>query len=78
MWIPRISSLSAVVPSTVLSAKIAQRLNTHVVGYNSVQNVAKVDKADLMKISATGLEVIRSDTGDYRSSACTYLSQSFG
>ena len=29
--------------------KIAQRLNTHVVGYNSVQNVAKIDKADLMK-----------------------------
>ncbi|MCH4146807.1 MAG: ATP-dependent Clp protease ATP-binding subunit ClpX [Prevotella sp.] len=29
--------------------KIAQRLNTHVVGYNSVQNVAKIDKNDLMK-----------------------------
>lgn len=29
--------------------KIAQRLNTHVVGYNSVQNVAKIDKKDLMK-----------------------------
>lgn len=32
-----------------IERKIAQRLNTHVVGYNSVQNVAKVDKADLMK-----------------------------
>lgn len=29
--------------------KIAQRLNTHVVGYNSVQNVRKIDKGDLMK-----------------------------
>ncbi len=32
-----------------IERKIAQRLNTHVVGYNSVQNVAKVDKGDLMK-----------------------------
>ncbi len=32
-----------------IERKIAQRLNTHVVGYNSVQNVAKVDKSDLMK-----------------------------
>lgn len=32
-----------------IESKIAQRLNTHVVGYNSVQNVAKIDKADLMK-----------------------------
>ena len=32
-----------------IERKIAQRLNTHVVGYNSVQNVAKIDKADLMK-----------------------------
>ena len=32
-----------------IERKIAQRLNTHVVGYNSVQNVSKVDKADLMK-----------------------------
>lgn len=29
--------------------KIAQRLNTHVVGYNSVQNVRNIDKNDLMK-----------------------------
>ena len=29
--------------------KIAQRLNTHVVGYNSVQNVQKIDTKDLMK-----------------------------
>lgn len=29
--------------------KIAQRMNTHVVGYNSVQNVAKIDKKDLMQ-----------------------------
>ena len=32
-----------------IERKIAQRLNTHVVGYNSVQNVAKIDKANLMK-----------------------------
>jgi ATP-dependent Clp protease ATP-binding subunit ClpX len=32
-----------------IERKIAQRLNTHVVGYNSVQNVAKIDKGDLMK-----------------------------
>ena len=32
-----------------IERKIAQRLNTHVVGYNSVQNVAKIDKEDLMK-----------------------------
>ncbi len=32
-----------------IERKIAQRLNTHVVGFNSVQNVSKIDKADLMK-----------------------------
>ena len=32
-----------------IERKIAQRMNTHVVGYNSVQNVAKIDKSDLMK-----------------------------
>ena len=32
-----------------IERKIAQRLNTHVVGYNSVQHVAKIDKKDLMK-----------------------------
>ena len=32
-----------------IERKIAQRLNTHVVGYNSVQNVQKIDKKDLMK-----------------------------
>lgn len=32
-----------------IERKIAQRLNTHVVGYNSVQNTAHIDKADLMK-----------------------------
>ena len=32
-----------------IERKIAQRLNTHVVGYTSVQNVAKIDKKDLMK-----------------------------
>ena len=32
-----------------IECKIAQRLNTHVVGYNSVQNVRKIDKKDLMK-----------------------------
>ena len=32
-----------------IEQKIAQRLNTHVVGYNSVQNVRNIDKKDLMK-----------------------------
>ena len=32
-----------------IERKIAQRLNTHVVGYNSVQNVRNIDKEDLMK-----------------------------
>ena len=32
-----------------IERKIAQRMNTHVLGYNSVQNVAKIDKSDLMK-----------------------------
>ena len=32
-----------------IERKIAQRLNTHTVGYNAVQNVSKIDKDDLMK-----------------------------
>ena len=32
-----------------IERKIAQRLNTHTVGYNSVQNVKRIDKEDLMK-----------------------------
>ena len=32
-----------------IERKIAQRLNTHVVGYNSVQAVRNVDESDLMK-----------------------------
>ena len=32
-----------------IERKIAQRLNTHTVGYNSVQNVRKIGKDDLMK-----------------------------
>lgn len=32
-----------------IERKIAQRLNTHVVGYNSVQNVRHIDKGDLMQ-----------------------------
>ncbi|WP_418323546.1 ATP-dependent Clp protease ATP-binding subunit ClpX [Segatella sp.] len=32
-----------------IERKIAQRMNTHVVGYNLVQNVAKIDKKDLMQ-----------------------------
>ena len=32
-----------------IERKIAQRLNTHTVGYNSVQNVRKIDKDDMMK-----------------------------
>ena len=32
-----------------IERKIAQRLNTHTVGYNSVQNVRKIDKEDLMQ-----------------------------
>jgi len=32
-----------------IERKIAQRLNTHVVGYNSVQNVRRIDKENLMR-----------------------------
>ena len=32
-----------------IERKIAQRMNTHVVGYNSVQNVRNIDKENLMK-----------------------------
>lgn len=32
-----------------IETKIARRLNTHVVGFNSIQNTAKIDKNDLMK-----------------------------
>ena len=32
-----------------IEKKIAQRLNTHVVGYNSVQHVMKIDANNLMK-----------------------------
>lgn len=32
-----------------IEKKIAQRLNTHVVGYNSVQNMQHIDKTNLMK-----------------------------
>ena len=32
-----------------IERKIAQRMNTHVVGYNSVQNVRKIDKNELMQ-----------------------------
>ena len=32
-----------------IERKIAQRLNTHVVGYNSVQNVRKINKENLMQ-----------------------------
>ena len=32
-----------------IEKKIAQRMNTHVVGYNSVQNLQHIDKSNLMK-----------------------------
>ena len=32
-----------------IEKKIAQRMNTHVVGYNSVQNSFKIDKGDMMQ-----------------------------
>ena len=35
-----------------IEKKIAQRLNTHVVGYNSVQNNKNVDKGDMMRYIA--------------------------
>lgn len=35
-----------------IERKIAQRLNTHTVGYNSVQNMKKLDKKDMMKYIA--------------------------
>lgn len=35
-----------------IERKIAQRLNTHVVGYNSVQNTRKIDKENMMQYVA--------------------------
>ncbi len=35
-----------------IERKIAQRLNTHTVGYNSVQNTRKIDKNDMMQYIA--------------------------
>ena len=35
-----------------IEQKIAQRMNTHVVGFNSVQNVRKIDKSNLMQYVA--------------------------
>ena len=35
-----------------IEKKIAQRLNTHVVGYNSVQNCQQIDKGDMMRYIA--------------------------
>ena len=35
-----------------IERRIAQRLNTHVVGYNSVQNVMQIDKENLMRYIA--------------------------
>lgn len=35
-----------------IEKKIAQRLNTHVVGYNSVQNSQQIDKSDMMRYIA--------------------------
>ena len=32
-----------------IESKIAQRMNAHTVGFNSVQNTAKIDKGDLMQ-----------------------------
>ena len=32
-----------------IERKIAQRLNTHVVGYNAIENVARIDRNDLMR-----------------------------
>ena len=35
-----------------IEKKIAQRLNTHVVGYNAVNNVSKIDKSNMMQYIA--------------------------
>ena len=32
-----------------IESKIAQRMNTHTVGFNAIQNVARIDKGDLMQ-----------------------------
>ena len=54
-----------------IERKIAQRLNTHVVGYNSVQNVRNIDK----EYRAARPEVVRLDSGNHRSSARSHLSE---
>lgn len=61
-----------------IEKKIAQRLNTHVVGYNSVQNMQHIDKSNLMKYILPQDLKVRSDSGDYRSSAGAYLFESIG
>ena len=61
-----------------IEKKIAQRLNTHVVGYSAVRNTAAIDKSNLMQYCPAGFEVVRTDSRDYRPSSCTDLSESLG
>ena len=49
MWTRVISCSSAEGHLNGIEKKIAQRMNTHVVGYNSVQNMQHIDKSNLMK-----------------------------
>lgn len=62
-----------------IERKIAQRLNTHVVGYSAAKDVVKIDRGNLMQyIAPPGFEIIRTDSRNYRSSAYLDLFESAG
>lgn len=57
-----------------IERRIAQRLNTQVIGFGAAQKQV-VDKNNLLKyVDARGFEGLRSHPGDYRPSACHHLS----
>ena len=46
-----------------IERKIAQRLNTHVVGYSAAKDVVKIDRGNLMQYNCpSGFEIIRADS----------------
>jgi len=61
-----------------IEKKIAQRLNTHVVGYTASQKTATVDKQHDAVHRSTGFEVIRTDSRNYRTSSGVDLFESAG
>jgi len=60
-----------------IEKKIAQRLNTHVVGYVSSKESAHIDRNDFLKyITTDRLEVVRIDSRDHRTFANPHLFES--